>query len=263
MPGLAQSVKTRLSAGFSDASLHSWLSDGYNAWLQPDDSIEQPGRSLFRLLRNQKETTMNRQSMRTKWMLGFLVLIASGATTVRADIAASFTSVNDELTDPVGYSLGYNFIPRQTITVTALGDYKPVAESHDVGIYDYATQVLLTRTSVTTSDTKIGFFNYHDITPITLIAEKTYQIDAVTGTEPYTDSSRVSGLTYSPAIDVISGGYHYGGSLSFFTNDQPASFFGPNFEFTTGAVPEPSTLVIAGLGGTLLLAAAWCRRPAR
>ena len=80
---------------------------------------------------------------------------------------------------------------------------------HDVGSFDYATQALLTSTSVTSSDTKIGFFNYHDITPITLIAGKTYQIDAVTGTEPYTDSSRVSGLTYSPAIDVISGGYHY------------------------------------------------------
>lgn len=195
----------------------------------------------------------------TNSAVAMFILITCGVPAAQADLAVSFTSVSDQFTNG-SYSLGYNFIPTQTITVTALGDYNPQVGSHDVGIFDFATQALLKQTSVSSSDTRIGFFNYHTITPITLNAGHKYQIATVTGSDLYTNEGGVNGLVYSPIINVIDGGYVFTSSLTFFTNAPAANWFGPNFEFNTATVPEPSTLAIAGLSGALLLGYTWSRR---
>lgn len=132
--------------------------------------------------------------------------------------ALNFTSLGSGSNFQQGsYSLGWSFTTLQSVSVSALGFYDDLknglTQNHDVGIYDAHDCTLLASTTVRPSDPLSGFFRFRQITPVTLAADRTYYIAAVTGSEPY--AIAVSSLQVSSSISFI--------GFSIFGNTQSTS----------------------------------------
>ena len=154
------------------------------------------------------------------------------------------------------FTLGWQFQANTTIKVDGLGVFDDnldgLAESHDVGLWDSAGDLLATATvAAGTADPLTANFRYVGITPVTL-TKGTYYIGAVwlDGADNNVfvgDSGSVATL---PAITYLSSSYADGGTLSNPTTlVGTPGYFGPNFEIT--GVPEPTTwaLMLVGFGG--------------
>jgi len=169
---------------------------------------------------------------------------------------------------------GWMFTANSSMTVTALGvldAWGPGLEaSHDVGIYRYGDQELLS--SVTVPAGTPGFlldgFRYIELSAsltldpdtyvILMTAQNNNDVQWVYVQSFYTPSQitwvKVLG-TLSPALaftDRTDLGYHFPG----------AGIFGPNFIFEDPSVPEPGSafLVVAGISGLIARrrVARWC-----
>jgi hypothetical protein len=177
-----------------------------------------------------------------------VAILSLGAPAVRADTAAvSFTNPGTTLNNGLGYSLGYSFTATNSVTIDELGyfDEGTLQESHTVGIYDSASNLLASATI--TGGTLTGFFDYVSIAPLTLTAGNTYQIMGNSGfIDPYAynpvDFSTASGITFN------NDQYTPGNTLAFGLNFEGVTgFFGPNF-LETAPTPEPGTLALFGTG---------------
>ena len=148
------------------------------------------------------------------------------------------------------WSLGWEFNVNQPITVTSLGFYddlkNDLIESHQVGIFNNKGTLLVSGT-VIPGDPLLGFFRYTNITPIVLPIGDDYRIAAVTGSENFTWDT--IGFTVSPEIQFIQSRYTDSTTLAYpeFV-DVTYGFFGPNFQFESTAVPEPTTMLLLGSG---------------
>lgn len=104
-------------------------------------------------------------------------------------------------------STGYRFrVGPNAITVRALGvydeDQNGLAEAHPVGIYDYATKVLLASATVPagTAATLTGDFRYAPITPVVLNANAQYVIQSYRATSADRITYNVTNQTVTAGI---------------------------------------------------------------
>jgi hypothetical protein len=76
------------------------------------------------------------------------------------------------------FSMGYLFRPRQDVKVSTLGYYDDkrdgFKQSHQVVIFDAVEKQAIVNTQVSSNDPLRGFFRYHPVPPVTLIAGHDY-----------------------------------------------------------------------------------------
>ncbi len=143
------------------------------------------------------------------------------------------------------YSLGWTFTANQAITITSLGFYDDkkdgLTESHPVGVYDKATQMLLAQATVTPQDPLTGYFRFTALTPpLALQQGKTYVLMAWVGTENYLAFNALDpSWTVNPAISYAGGAVNYGNANATgllypdtFGAANGGGDFGPNFELS-------------------------------
>lgn len=190
-----------------------------------------------------------------------LALVAQG----RADsVALTLTPDSDNtFNNGAGYAIGYEFQANANITVTQLGYFvaSTLTESHEVGLYDATTMTLLASTTVANGDMMAANFAYSAISEVTLTAGNDY---VIVGTSGFTDDYTFNPTAFSTdsAITFVQSAYAQGNTLQFpsFPGDGAIGYFGPNFLFTGGSVPEPSSLVLASLAAVAGLSVALRRR---
>lgn len=195
-----------------------------------------------------------------KFLLGLAVILLtfSVAAVAGATSMVAFENPGSITSDIGNGNDGIRFTPTQDIIVTALGVFDVGGDglnfAHDLGIYDYSTQMLLSG-SVTVGPgsgaTLVDNFRYMSIAPLTLLAGTSY---IVVGQSAIGDDQAVptswADVTIAPEITVEGYYYNYDGSLSFPTTSYDVPYFGPNFEFetATNSVPEPATMLLLGFG---------------
>jgi hypothetical protein len=184
---------------------------------------------------------------------------------------------------------GWEFTTNAAITVTQLGWYDHgfdgLATNHQLGIFDASTMKLLVSTTIgpanqgpieePTVHVSFGFpdsgaFRYLGVTPTALAADGDY---VIAGTDPiggqdttafYFPTSGINSLTTDPAITFVQGRLQlFSGSALVFPTQLPpvpVGYFGAAFQFQGGpAVPEPSSLVLCGVGFMALAGWGWRR----
>jgi hypothetical protein len=183
-----------------------------------------------------------------------LSLVAFMAGPAMAGQAIDFQSVNIDFSNG-NWSLGWEFTTNGPVTVAALGFYDDLknglTQIHDVGIFD-ANQVLVAFAQVSNADPLLGWFRYHNITPVVLQAGQSYFIQAVTGDELYTWGT--NGFVVDPSINFIQDAFvaPAAGVLAFpntFGNlGGVDGWFGPNFSTDAVFAPVPGSLILLGSG---------------
>ena len=176
-----------------------------------------------------------------------------------APMAAATLTPNPSnlFTNPFDYSLGFEFLVNQPITVNSLGFFQApgvaLVNPHAVGIFDTAGN-LLASTTVNPSDPLTAGFRYHAIALLDLAGGQDYVISAVAGiTDPYTFNP--TAFTTAPQVAFVQDAYSVSSTLVFpTTTDGNFGYFGPNFTFvpTITPIPEPSSLALLSLGGLAL-----------
>jgi hypothetical protein len=191
-------------------------------------------------------------------MLGCIMLAntqqARAQTTAITGLSGGTTGVVvDNLT------LGWEFTPNISISVTHLGVYDHQSNGftsgpYPVGIFSIATGSLITSVATVTSSSVLdNSFRYEPIAPVTLFAGQQYRIGAYYNR--LSDLIYVSGSFFNDAnITVFSrpSVYQLGNFLTYPTiSDGFTGYFGPNFKFTStaSAAPEPGTLALIAIGG--------------
>lgn len=145
------------------------------------------------------------------------------------------------------------------VTVNQLGWWDstpatPLAQTHQVGIWNLAG-VLLGSTTVLTNSALSGEFRYEDVTPIVLAAGSSYLIGGSV-TSPFSDVYSVPGALAMDSMIEFDGAARNGSAQGFSVPTTVTSGngrFGPNFQFTVNSgnsVPEPGTawILLTGLG---------------
>lgn len=200
----------------------------------------------------------------SKWFFLSIAIVVASFTvvgSVNADsVAVTFGNTTGSTLGNGPFTLGWKFSVNSAIAVTGLGvfdsDLDGLAESHDVGIFDSAGNLLVSATVAGgTANPLIHQFRYAPAS-VLLTPGKNYEIGAVWGNDAdgflYGDPLTTDFAT-DPSINYWTGAYVFGGSLSApwnsFNQGNPV-YFGPNFTFTS--VPEIDP---AGVGSVLALVA--------
>jgi hypothetical protein len=196
--------------------------------------------------------------------LCFLVLAASA----RADVLAyDFIPDHSQDRNDGPWSLGWEFTVNTPIWVTALdfwdNPFSALTQSHDVAIYDSTQTEVAFATVLTTDPLAPGAatnWREHAITPVYL-AVGDYVIAGETGGEWFTQAPLSTFI--APEISYVEDRYQFPPNASLVypadTSNLTGAYFGPSFEFTDAATPEPSTFGLI-LGGLASAAAALLRR---
>jgi hypothetical protein len=194
---------------------------------------------------------------RFRFFAACALLAVSAAAAHAGTLAFTFDNTTGESLSDGPFTLGWSFTVNSGIDVTALGVFSDsedgLAESHDVGLWDSAGDLLASTTvDAGTVDPLDDQFRMVEIAPVALTAGSTYYIGAVwlDGADDMTFPGDAVNFATAPEVTFVTSQYVVAGSLTFpgtsYTSD-PA-YFGPNFEFTD-AVPEPSYMVaLAALG---------------
>jgi hypothetical protein len=190
-----------------------------------------------------------------------LLLVTLGTGAFAGNFGVDFTSVGTQNSGS-SWSLGYQFVANTNATVTGLGTFDfaqdGFAQDQQVGLWDSSGN-LLASVYVSNSDPLQGFWRFHNIVGVTLVAGDTYYV-AAQGGEGYTYET--GGFTVAPEITFVQDAWHYNGDgsnnpLAFpDQSDHLQGFFGGNIELNS--TPEPGTLVLLGSG--LLAAVGVIRR---
>jgi len=151
------------------------------------------------------------------------------------------------------WTLGYSFLVNTSINAVSLGVFDQGGDgllvSHDVGLWDSSGTLLASATvAAGTLDPLNGGFRFAAISPVSLAAGSIYYVGSVNGIDgdPWLQDSVV---TSAPEITYLARQYAAsGGGLVFpdLSGSGVTGYFGGNFEFGAGGVPEPSTSALAG-----------------
>jgi hypothetical protein len=161
-------------------------------------------------------------------------------------------------------NLGLLFDVNTPIMVNALGFYggNGIFAGETVAIYDLSQNLLASADVLLSDPVEDGYF-FHSITPISLSAGNQYIVVAFTNGNnwSYTPLSSPPTVT-DPSITFAGSQYIFSSLLQYPTETYPADYFGPNFAFSspTSPVPEPTSLLLLGMGLGALGVAAWRRK---
>jgi hypothetical protein len=158
------------------------------------------------------------------------------------------------------FTLGWSFNVTSTITVDDLAVYHvngvPLLESHDVGIWDAAGNLLVSATvpaGLGECDLdQMGFQEWctADVS-LTVLKPGTYTIGATWNNllDPMIFPGQVGNVN-GPNVAFIQNQYLFGAGLNDPTNTtgDGHSYFGPNFEYSSTTTPEPGTMLMFGTG---------------
>ncbi len=190
------------------------------------------------------------------------------ATSAYSQVTNALTSIDQTYVRAMnasadeGYTLGWEFQMNQDVQVTALGLLDlGFTSDHEVGIWNTSGTLLGDATVSESATPDSGGFAWATLgTDISLTAGQDYVVAAWYPTASGTTDGWVvygSGPTTSPGVTYMDA--ELGGPTTSFTypnNANPAfnaGVFGPNFQYGTSPVPEPSTLAFAAMGGLAML----------
>lgn len=193
------------------------------------------------------------------WIAGLMLAAMAGQVQAGIIAATSDAATGTSLINGP-FTLGWSFTVNQNITLDALGVYDSdqdgLGQSHDVGVFD-AGGTLLAATTVAsgTSGTLIDKYRFQSIAGLTLTTGNTYSIGAVwlDGTDGMLFDN--GGISFSPDVNYVDSNFAAGSTLqnpAF--NGGGGGYYGPNFTYTTAAVPEPSSIAMLGIGAIGLFA---------
>jgi hypothetical protein len=196
-------------------------------------------------------------------MVSFLRLAAIGAVLLTGATAAQADTGVVSFTDGPYFgsyngtdlTIGFEFSTASAIDVSSLGWYAASGTtnaSHEVGIWD-TSGTLLGSTTVTAGATGADDFRFASVSTFTLAAGDYFIGGEITS--PYNDNytTEASNLVTGTGITFIAAARS--GTASGFADpsitEAAEGRFGPNFEFTAAAAPEPGTwtMLIAGFAG--------------
>ena len=156
-------------------------------------------------------------------------------------------------------TLGWKFsVGSQNISVTSLGVFDSGSNglliSHPVGIW-LATGALQASTTVQagTASSLSNGYRYETISPLTLLANTSYIIGAYYPADVAEPVIAISSQTIGSAITYTKSSISQLSPTGSFTvpllnGGVDQGFFGPNFQYTVVSAPEPSSLLLGGLG---------------
>lgn len=200
------------------------------------------------------------------------VALSCLASPASADVAVTgFTggSTNNTSGQDLPFTVGFSFTPTADVTLTQLGLWDVngdgFVDTHQIGVWDSGGILLLSDLIPSgTAATLLDGFRYIDSTDLGLFAGQTYTIGAVMFESSTTDAYVFGPSSVSTdALITFGFGVRSGDDSGFAFPDQTPNTgrFGPNFQFTAGAIPEPGTWAMMLLGfGTIGIAIRRSRR---
>ena len=178
------------------------------------------------------------------------VLLFAGVEQSRAGTLALEFTPGSTASIGANASVGWSFTTKTAISITALDAFNVAAAGSPVRLYNSGGSTLASATVLNTDPTvgaPTSFFS-HAISPVPLAAGTYFIAEDIVSSIPFQASA--SGLTTDAAITYGAGvsavGFGLKPTTDFFGSPLNPGYFGPNFNFV--AVPEPSSLILCGLG---------------
>jgi len=197
-------------------------------------------------------------------MVLLLVILATGIPAAADIQAVSFDNTTAFQLGNPPFTLGWAFQVNNSINVTWLSLFDDsqngLVEGHQIAIWDaVGNQVVSSAVSAGTVDPLHNQFRATAVGP-TLLNPGTYRIGALftSGSDPNTFPGTVVNFATAPDITFLNAAFAGGATLNdpVFSGGTEPSYFGPSFEFTSAAVPEPGSIMLLGtivlLGGVSL-----------
>lgn len=190
-----------------------------------------------------------------------ILILAATPLAFSTSLGVDFTSPGAIVGPSMG-SQGFRFLANDNVQVIRLGVFDAFQNglpgAQQVGLWDVSGN-LLASVLVDNSDSLEGYWRFHAIQAVTLTKGETYMV-ASQGGEFYT--YQTNGFTVNPFITYIRDSVsNLGHSLHsplgfprdshFVTASQGGGYFGGNLDFEdlrTTAVPEPSSIMLLGIG---------------